>query len=355
MVETWRLLDTGLASAASNIALNRALLEACDADEITGTLRFVRFAPSALLACRESAAQVLDLSECTLRQMAVQRRITGGVVWIADERQLGWELYLHRRDVGNADMQGIAKRVGHAVATALSALGIDARYRAPDEIEVQGRTLCWMAHAAEGRAVMVQGLLLVTVDFERATRILRLPVAAAGEAAIAATRMRLAGLNEVLGCPADLHAVRRNIAEAFESEFDIEFRESDLGLTEHSRYGRALQEVDTADWIDLVAKPASDVRLLEAVRNVRGGVLRATVRYEPAARAIRQVWFSGNAALKPERALCDLEALLRDLPLQRLARQVGFFFKAGPVQAQHADPSDFVAVIELATDQPLTA
>lgn len=355
MVEAWRLLDTGLASAARNIALDRVLLEALDADEIGGTLRFVRFAPSALLACRESPAQALDVGECAKANVAVQRRISGGATWLVDEHQLGWELYLHRRDIGNGSMREIAKRVGHAVATALAALGVDARYRAPDEIEVDGRTLCWMAHAAEGHAVMMQGLILTTVNFELATRILRLPVKATSEVAITAARSRIVGLAEVLGRAADLHVVRRNISEALESEFDVEFREGDLGLTENARYGRAFSETNTADWIGLVAKPASDVRLVEAVRAVRGGVLRANARYEPASRSIRQIWFSGEAGLGPPRALFDLEALLRDVPMARLARSIESFFNSGSLQAHSTEPADFVAVVELATDQSLTA
>ena len=136
---------------------------------------------------------------------------------------------------------------------------------------------------------------------------------------------------------------------------DVEFREGDLGLTENGRYGRAFTETDTADWIGLVAKPASDVRLVEAARPVRGGVLRASARYEPAAHAIRQVWFSGEVGLSPPRALFDLEALLRDMPMERLARAVDSFFKSGSVYAHNTEPADFVAVVELATDQPLTA
>src|SRR5688500_1368151 len=115
MAEIWRLLDTGLASAARNIALSRALLEARDAEEITSTLNFVRYARSAVLGCRESAAQALDLAECRGRQVAVQRRLSGGATWLVDEHEIGWALYLHRRELGSADMRAIRseeRRVG---------------------------------------------------------------------------------------------------------------------------------------------------------------------------------------------------------------------------------------------------
>jgi len=355
MAETWRLLDTGLASAARNVALTRALLEARNAEEIPGLLRFVRYTPGVVLGCRQSAAQALDLTECAALELPVQRRLSGGATWMLDERQLGWELYLHRRDVGGADMQAISRRVAHAAAAAIGALGPDARIRGAGEIEVDGRTVCWCAHAAEGDAIVVQGMLLVDIDCERYARILRLPVAARDPGAVAAVRARLASLTEVLGRPPDLFAFRSNLCEAFECEFEIELREGDLGLSEHARYDRALPEIDTAGWADLVAGPASDVCLVEASRTVRGAVLRAGVRFEPTARAIRQVWFSGDACLEPGRALCALEVCLEDLPLHRVTRQVESFFAGRTLDVKHAGPADFVAVVELATGQPLVA
>src|SRR5215212_1013351 len=104
MVETWRLIDTGLTAPAPHIALNRALLEARDADEIPSTLRFARSTRCALLGVQHSAAQALDLDYCRDRAIPIQRRISGGPTVYADERQLIFELYLHRREIGSGDL-----------------------------------------------------------------------------------------------------------------------------------------------------------------------------------------------------------------------------------------------------------
>ena len=61
MAETWRLLDTGLGSAARNIALSRALLDARAADEIASTLRFTRYA-----RCPKCNAVTKNSAETTL-------------------------------------------------------------------------------------------------------------------------------------------------------------------------------------------------------------------------------------------------------------------------------------------------
>ncbi len=104
-MEHWRVIDTGLRPAAQNIALNRALLEARQADEIPSTLRFLRFTPSALLGYHQSAEQELNLDYCREQGIEIQRRITGGGAIYFDETQIGWELYLHKRELGTADME----------------------------------------------------------------------------------------------------------------------------------------------------------------------------------------------------------------------------------------------------------
>lgn len=354
MLETWRVLDTGLASAARNIALNRALLEARAADESPSTLRFLRYAPSVLVGCRQSAAQEVHLAECRKQAITVQRRITGGSAWLVDERQLGWELYLHRRETGAADMQATVKRVGHAAATALAALGFDARYRARDAIEVEGRAVCTMACAVEGQGLLIQGTLRIEADYASLARVLRTPGALQGEAAVAALRSRLAGIADVLGRRVDTGLVKRNLTEAFESDFDVELREGDLNLTEHARYGRALAELETPDWIDLVAHPQSDTVLLQATRPVRGGSLRADLKYERPSRTLRQIWFSGDG-IGQQRVLRDLEASLCDCALDRLPSQVERFFSGLATSGAGAEPRDFIAVVKLALGESLAA
>lgn len=355
MVETWRLLDTGLASAARNIALNRALLEARAADEIPSTVRFLRYAPSVLVGARQSTSQEADLAECRSHGIAVQRRITGGGAWLVDERQLGWELYLHRRDTGVARTQETMRRVGHAAATGLAALGIDARYRAREEIEVEGRSLCTMACAIEREAMLVQGVLRVECDYARHARVLRSPGAPAEDATVAALRLRFGGVTEMLGRRTDNAAIKRNLTEAFESEFEVELREGDLNLTENARCGRALAEIETTDWVELVARPQADMALLEATRPVRGGRLRAHLKYERSTRTLRQIWFSLDNVVGQARTLRDLERALRDCPMDRLAIQVERFFSGSTAAATGAEGRDFIAIVRLATGESLAA
>jgi lipoate-protein ligase A len=354
-MNNWRTIDTGLRSAAQNIALNRALLEARQAEEIPSTLRFLRFTPAALLGYHQSAEQELNLEYCKANGIEVQRRITGGGAIYFDETQLGWELYLHRRDLGTSDMQAISRRICHAAATGISALGVDARYRPRNDIEVDGRKISGTGGAFDGDALMFQGTLLIDFDVAKMLRVLRIPAEKLSDKAIESARERVANLKELLGRAPDMALVKRCLTEAFESEFDVEFSEGDLTLSEHARYQAALAEIGNADWIHLVRRPVSDMPIVEAAQKFPGGLLRAAVTFDVATRTIRQVWFTGDIFINPRRTLADLEAALRDLPVDALAKRVEWFFNSRPVDMLSLTPADFVSVVRAALGQRLLA
>ena len=354
-MDNWRVIDTGLRSAARNIALNRALLEARQAEEIPSTLRFLRFTPAALLGYHQSAEQELNLDYCRAHKIEIQRRITGGGAIYFDETQIGWELYLHKRDVGTTDMQAISRRLCHAAATAISALGADARYRPRNDIEAEGRKISGTGGAFDGNALLFQGTLLIDFDVEKMLRVLRIPAEKLSDKAIASARERVANLKELLGRQPDVALIKRYLTEAFESEFGVEFSEGDITLSENARCQVALSEIDTPDWVDLVRRPVSDMPILEAMQRFPGGLLHASVIFDTATRTIRQVWFTGDFFVNPRRAVADLEAALRDLPIDRLAQKIEWFFASRPVDMLALSPDDFLTVVRLALKQPLLA
>jgi lipoate-protein ligase A len=353
MAETWRLLDTGLASAARNVAMNRALLEARRKQEIGSTLRFLRSTPAALLGYFQSAPQELDLAYCRTHDITVQRRITGGRTMYADEAQVGWELYVHRDDLGTADSQRVVQRVCHAAATALSALGVDARYRRRDEIEIDGSTVCVAGCTVDGDAVLVQAVLWLDLEPTVLGRLFRgAPIAALASPVV---RPRALGLKAAMGRAPSVHRIKGNLVEAFESEFGVEFTDAELGLSEQRRFEEALRAIDTPHWTELFARPAADKPLFEAVHQTKGIVLRVAVACEPASAALREVWFSGDFPVNPARTIRDLEAALRDVPIARARQKVQSFLSSRPADLGGLSPDDFVTAIRLALKQPLVA
>ena len=354
MTRPFRVIDTGVRDGRRQIAFDQALIDLHRAGSVPDTIRFLRFPRTVLIGRHQALSREIRLDHCRREGIGIVRRITGGGAIYFDETQIGWELYLHKRDVGTADMQAISRRICHAAATAISALGVDARYRPRNDIEVDGRKISGTGGAFDGDALLFQGTLLIDFDVEKMLRVLRISAEKLSDKAIATARERVANLKELLGRAPDPAQVRRNITEAFESEFDVEFGEGDLTLSEHQRYQTALSEIDTPDWVNLVTRPAADMPILEGVQKFAGGLLRAAVTLDTRTQTLRQVWFTGDIFISPRRTVADLEAALRDLPLDRLETRVQSFFSERKADMLSLAPQDFITVVRLAVKQPLT-
>jgi hypothetical protein len=208
---------------------------------------------------------------------------------------------------------------------------------------------------SDGSAVLFQGTLLVDADPETAVRVLRLPASKPYETARALVAARETTLKTLLGRAPDTALIKRNLTEAYESEFGVEFAESDLTLSENARYQAALRGIDSPAWVDLYTRPAFEMPVLEAVQSYPGGVVRAAVVLDVLTQTIRQVWFYGDVTARPASTILDLESALRDLPMSRLARKVEWFFRSRPVDIPHLKPEDFIALVRRAVGRPLLA
>lgn len=349
----WRIVDTGLRPAAENIALNRALLEARQAREIPATLRFLSFTPSALLGYHQSAEQELNLDYCASHGIAIQRRITGGGAIYMDQAQLGWELYLTRQDLGTADMTVIARRICEAAARGISGLGVKARYRPRNDIEVDGRKISGTGGAFDGDALMYQGTLLIQFDVEKMLRVLRIPAEKLSDKAIACARERVANLKDLLAFVPPRDEIKARLAEAFGEAFGVDFAQEPLSAAEQTRFRRALAEISHPDWVNLLQRPVSDMPIVEAAQKFPGGLVRASVAFDASGRRLKQVWFTGDFFVQPRRTIADLEAHLKDIALENLEPRVQEFFSGRGVDMLTLAPADFAAVIRQAVTPAL--
>ena len=342
----WRVIDTGLRGPAENIALNRALLTARQQRLIPNTLRFLRFTPSALLGFHQSAEQELRVDYCAAQGIAIQRRITGGGAIYFDETQLGWELYLDRTALGTADMLEIARRICEAAARGISRLGVDARFRPRNDIEVDGRKISGTGGAFDGDAILYQGTLLIEFDIERMLRVLRIPAEKLSDKAIASARERVANLKELLGTAPPLAQIQATMTEAFAQAFDVVFAPAaTLSAPEEALFADALREIDSPAWVQQHQAPISGAPIVRGAHKAAGGLIYAALLLDNPRGRIKQAWFSGDFFVNPKRMVADLEAALRDTPLASYAGTVHRFFAGSAVEMLLLKPDDFTAAI----------
>ena len=343
----WRVIDTGLRCAAENIAINRAMLEAHQAGEIPHTLRFLQFQPSALVGFHQSVAQELREDYCAEHNIAIQRRITGGGAIYFDPTQIGWELYVDRQFLGTTDMEVIAERICEAAVQGISALGVDARYRPRNDIEVEGKKISGTGGAFDGNSILYQGTLLIEFDIESMLRVLRIPAEKLADKAIASARERVTNLKDLLGYVPDMGQVKQSLSTAFQRDFGVTFETvQELTSTEQHRLQRALEDIDTPGWVYQFDAARDDTPVVEAMHRCAGGTLRASLHIDTAKQRIKQAWITGDFFVNPRRMVIDLEAALRNCAFKNVISTIDDFFADYHVEMLLLTKTDFIQLID---------
>ena len=86
---------------------------------------------------------------------------------------LAWDMLVARAALGG-DLSATTERVCSGVAAGLARLGVPARFRAPNDIEIGGRKVSGSSGYAAGRVAVVQGTVLIDDDVPAMALALRL-------------------------------------------------------------------------------------------------------------------------------------------------------------------------------------
>ncbi len=97
MKKKFRVIDTGCLSAARNMALDEAMLEARHEGSSPDTIRFLSFYPHAALVGQFQAVEKeLRPGYCRDMGIDINRRITGGGALYWNTPDVGWEIFSTR-------------------------------------------------------------------------------------------------------------------------------------------------------------------------------------------------------------------------------------------------------------------
>ncbi len=351
MSRSFRVIDTGVREGRANIAFDQALIEAHKAGEVPDTIRFLRFPPTALIGRHQALSQELQLDHCREKGIGVVRRITGGGAIYFDEGQLGWELAFDRHTLGISSLAELTRAICEAAALGISALGVEAKYRPRNDIEVDGRKLCGTGGFFDGDTLFYQGTLLIDMNPADMVAALKVPEAKLAKRKLDSAEQRVVTLRQLLGeALPDLAAIQEAMLGGFARGLGIEPQWGAVTEAEETLAARAYEEeIGTDDFVHEIDDPGAADDVLSATHTCPGGTVSAYLRLEgPAGDRLREVLLTGDFFVTPPRTVFDLEASLRGLPAAELGAAVERFFAEAPVDLLTIAPADFRAVIEAA-------
>ena len=227
-MENWRLLDTGVRTAAENMALDEVVLTAKGRGWAPNTLRFLQFSPHCtLVGYHQSVEQEIRIEYCRDNGIDINRRITGGGGLYWDETQLGWEIFANKNHPAiPTDIEELYKKLCNAVIFALSQFGLQAKFRYRNDIEINHRKISGTGGTELDNAFLFQGTLLVDFDVDTMLRALRIPTEKLKDKEIESVKERVTCLKWELGYVPAVRDIKAAIVQGFAHELGVTFTEA---------------------------------------------------------------------------------------------------------------------------------
>lgn len=346
--ETIPVADSGLRSGPANHAIDRLWLAGHAAGQRGATLRFYRSLPTVSIGLHQAAERELRLDYCAAREIEVARRVSGGGALYLDPDQLGFSLVLRRpRAWEGLGLQDLLFLFCAGIANGLRQLGIDSRFKRPNDLEVQGRKISGAFCATSRKSLLFQGTLLLDADVKTMLEALRAPTEKLSPDGLAAARERLITVRECLSTVPEPGRIQAALRAGLGSTLGLEFRSADWHLAGFEpapeAVGAERAQAMTLDWTD-----ATDTAI-EALWRTPEATLRA--RAEIAGGLIERLELAGDIHLHPPAMLKALEDMLGGLALDLAPDAIEEFFCGHGSDILGATPRDFSRLLQLVAEK----
>lgn len=351
MANTFRIIDTGVREGRANIAFDAALIDERQANRIPDTIRFLRFPPTALIGRHQDLSREVNLPYCAENRIGTVRRMTGGGAIYLDEGQLGWELVFHRSSLGIAALPDLAREICNAAAAGLSRLGVDARFRPRNDIEVDGRKISGTGGFFDGDILIYQGTVLIDLNAEQMVSALNIPEAKLAKRKLDSAAERVITLKELLGeeMP-DIDSVKNALVRGFTETFGIVAEAGEITAAEEAAAQKYFdEEIGTDEFVAEIDNPASQEQVLCGSYTGPGGTIDSFVKLEgPAQSVLQRVLISGDFFVTPPRVVFDLEVHLQGSRLGDIDAAIDEFFAKSEIGMLTVTADDFKASLNSA-------
>ena len=354
-METWRLLDTGALSAAENMALDEILLELRAQYRIPNTLRLLQFSkPAVLVGHHQSVEEEVRIDYCRTKGIEINRRLTGGGALFWGRQELGWEIYISKKDPRiPSKIEDLYRKMGEAAARGLNHLGVRAHFRPRNDIEIQGRKISGTGGTELSGAILFQGTVLVDFNVDEMLRALRIPTEKLQSKEIESVKERVTCLKWELGRTPSPSQIKRALIKGFEESFGIEFDPMPLTPEEEGLLKTKQLYFSSEDYIFKVRESLPRRKTLSSILKAPGGLIRVSIAIDTKTKVINQILMTGDFFVSPKRAIFDLESLLKNSKAtpSNVRETIRSFFADKKPEISGINEGHFIHAIEEAVEK----
>lgn len=326
------VMDGGL--GADHAAIDSARLIAHGRGLIGDEVRFHRFTPTASIGRHQALEREVRLAHCAETGIGLARRVTAGGALYLDAGQQCLSLLVPKLVLG-ATVAERLKRGADMVAAALARLGVEAGFKAPNDLQVAGRQKIASVFLAEADdSALIFASILVELDLAAAMKALLVPTEKLTVTGLEHARERMTSLATVLGrVPAadEVQAAFRGAVEEALNCVTVPGPLPPVAVT---------NEVQGAPW-------QADEQTFETKDKVEGATLRVLLTLDPEER-VAALRFATDGHFAPATALDQLAAALHGQEMSAVAAAARDHLFAHPFDAAGFGAADVARLIERA-------
>ncbi len=276
MRQTWRYIEENDVSAHYGLATDEHLMSPYVADaksEHQATLRLYNYTDYCALVGRfQNIHAELDLDSCTQQNVEFGRRQTGGGAIIMGKDQLGLCVTCSSKSFEWTNIRDLCYLFSLPVIDALSKLGVNAEFRAKNDLEVNGKKIAGLGVYIDPHgAIQFHCSLLINLDILKMLSVLQIPIQKySDKRKTNAVSQRMTTVSGELGRNMTQDDVRALICKSFETHFDVKMDHSNITAEEEDEISALVKEkYSTENWI-YQQTPQADLTGMSLIKTPAG-------------------------------------------------------------------------------------
>jgi lipoate-protein ligase A len=220
IINPWRLIDTDLNHPFYVTAADEALAISCSEFNGKPTLHFYRRDPPGIsVGYFRKVEEDVYIDKCKELGIEIVRRTSGGGSIFTDENQLIMGLITNQR-VGK-NVEETFKLVCTCLIQALGSMGINADYKPPNDILVNGKKISGSAQVKKKNVYIIHSTIILALDNEIINQLLK------------NTKFGYtSSIQHELGSKPDLGKLKIAVKDAFQDQLGVDFQEGTFNKKE---------------------------------------------------------------------------------------------------------------------------
>lgn len=247
--------------------------------DYSATLRLYNYQDYAVLAGRfQDINAEIDIDACKQNGFQFGRRLTGGGAILMGSGQLGICFATSSKTFEWENIRELYHIFSNPVIKALALLGIEAKFRSKNDLEVNGKKIAGLGvHVDASGAIQFHTSLLVDLDISQMLKVLKIPIQKySDKKKVNSIEQRITTVSRELGREVTLKEVTETVKHCFSEAFGNKFIDKSFSSKESELINQLEQDrYLTEDWL-FQRSPQSDMTGM-SLKKTPAGLLRTYI------------------------------------------------------------------------------